>query len=119
VRGPVILSFFPFSTLFRSPVVIERRRVGETAVAVQVQRAVSRAGDEDRGERIAIDIGVVGQHARSGNRESRVFGCGVRVIGRDAGGGARRVGDRGVGDGAGGGGGAVGVGGIGRDGVGG
>src|SRR2546422_3061935 len=41
-------------------------------------------------------------HARSDNREGRVFGCGVRVIGHDAARGARRIVDRGDGDGDGG-----------------
>src|SRR5881396_2697542 len=91
------------------PVVIERRGISETAVAVQVQCAVGRAVDEDRGERITIDIGVVGQHTRSGGRESRVFGRGVGVIGDNAAGSTWRIVDRGDGDGDGGVGGAVGL----------
>src|SRR2546426_2088122 len=66
IRRPPRSTLFPYTTLFRS----------------QVQRAVSGAGDEDRRERIAIDVGVIGQHARGNDRESRVFGCGVTVIGR-------------------------------------
>src|SRR2546426_1049167 len=103
IRRPPISTLFPYSALFRSrPVVIEGRGVSETAVAVQVQRAVSGAGDEDRGERIAIDVGVIGQHARGNDRESRVFGCRVTVVGHDAAGAARRIVDRGDGDGDGG-----------------
>src|SRR5207245_6996366 len=83
--------------------------VSETTVAVQVQCAVSRAAHQDSGERVAIDIGVVGQHARGGHCEGRVFRCGVRVISHNAAGGAGRIVDRGDGDGDGSVGGAVGL----------
>src|SRR5207247_709894 len=68
---------------------------------------VGRAGDEDRGERIAINIGVVGQHARGGESGGRDVGTRVTVSGHDAARGARRIVGRGDGDGDGGVGGAV------------
>src|SRR6185369_12364047 len=80
-------------------VVVERRGVGEAAVAVQTQYAVGGAVHEDRGERIAIDVAVIGEHTRGADCESGVFGCGVGVIGHDGAGGARRVVDRSDGDG--------------------
>ena len=77
------------------PVVVECRGVGETAVAVQGQGAVSRAAEQDRDQRVTIDISVVGQHARSAYRQLSVFRCGVTVVvGRH-----RRVVDRSDGDG--------------------
>src|SRR3989441_12445887 len=58
VGGAVGLTIVGFVSEAVRPVVIEGRGVAETAVAVQAQCAVSRAVDEDRGERIAINIGV-------------------------------------------------------------
>src|SRR3989442_14147295 len=69
VGGAVGLTVVGFVSEAVRPVVIEGRGVAETAVAVQAQCAVSRAVDEDRGERIAIDIGVVGQHTRGSHCE--------------------------------------------------
>src|SRR6185369_5187625 len=90
-------------------VVVQRWRIAEAAIAVQTQCAVGRAVDEDRGERIAIDVGVIGQNARGVHCESRVFGCGVGVIGHDAAGSAGRIVHRSNGDGDGGIGWAVGL----------
>src|SRR6185503_5897570 len=61
-------------------VVIKRRDVGETAVGAQGQCAVGRAVDQDRGEHVAIDVAVVGQHAGDGHREGGVFSCGVTLV---------------------------------------
>ena len=49
-------------------VVVGVGRVGEGAVGVQSQRAVGRAADEHRAQRIAVHIAVVAEHAGSGDR---------------------------------------------------
>src|SRR2546426_12765422 len=56
--------------------VVERRGVEEAAVAVECQGAVSRAAELDRGEDVAIDVAVVGQHAGGshGRSEERRVG---------------------------------------------
>ena len=64
------------------------RGVGEAPVRVQRQRAVRRVGREDRRQRIAVRIGVVGQDARSRDDERDVPVRRVAV-----GGGDRRVHD--------------------------
>src|SRR5688572_32740605 len=66
IRRPPRSTLFPYTTLFRS------RGVSEAAVAVQSQRAVGRAADKDRGQWIAIDVAVVGQHARSEEHTSEL-----------------------------------------------
>ncbi len=54
-------------------------RVGEGAVGIEVQRAVCRAGDLDRRERVVVRICVVGEHAGSIYRKVRVLIRGVGV----------------------------------------
>ena len=75
--------------------------VGEGAVGVEGQGAVGGAGDHDRGQRVAVGVGVVGQHPGRGNSEGAVRWKVVGVVVRDGG-----VVDRG-GDGDGDGGGEV------------
>src|SRR5207247_1780112 len=100
--GAVGLAVVGFVSEAVRPVVIERRGVSETAIVVQVQCAVSRTADKDRSERIAINIGVVGQYARCGHCQGRVFRRGVNVIVDDAARGPGRIVDRSGGDGDGG-----------------
>src|SRR5687767_14727816 len=64
---------------------------------------MSRAADQDRGQRIAIGIGVVVQPSPSRRSSGLVFRCRVAVIGDDGAGGAGRVVDWRDGDGDGGG----------------
>src|SRR6185503_7786578 len=59
---------------------VQRRHVNQGAVAVQSQRAVARAVDQDRAERVAVYVAIVGEHARSGHGELGVFRCGVAVV---------------------------------------
>ena len=48
--------------------------------ALKRERAVGRAGAERDGQRVAVGVGVVGQHALvRGDREHGVFRRGVRV----------------------------------------
>ena len=92
-------------------VVVGVRGVGEGAIRVERQGAVCRSVDEGGGEGIAVDIAVIGEHARRQavvlvECERVVLGDGGVVDGvdgdRDGGGVARRgaVGD-GVGEGVG------------------
>src|SRR2546426_2519997 len=101
IRRPPRSTLFPYTTLFRSvrPVVIERRGVSETAVAAQVQCAMRRAVDEDRGERIAIDISEDRTSELQAPCKSVCFLRLVGDIGHDAARRAWRVVDRGDGDG--------------------
>src|SRR5213075_1653144 len=109
IGGAVGLTVVGFVSETVRTVVVQRRGVAETAVAIQTQCAVGRAVHEDRGDRIAIDVAVVGQHARGNDGEGRVFRCGVGVVGHDGAGGAGRIVHRSDGDGDGGIGGAVGL----------
>ena len=63
-----------------------RRDVADGTVGADRDRAVGRIGDLDRGEGVAVGVGVVGQDARGGDDEGRVLGRGVRVGHRDRGG---------------------------------
>ncbi len=76
------------------PVVVRRRRIREAAVRIQRQRAVARTADQDRVQAVAVDIAVVGEHARRRHRQHRVFVRAVAIVGRH-----RRVVDRRDGDG--------------------
>ena len=55
-------------------------RVGERAVGVKGQSSVGRAGHQRGRERIAVDVGVVAQHTRGGNRQQCVFSSRKVVI---------------------------------------
>src|SRR5213594_76509 len=88
-------------------VVVQRRDIGETPVVVQGQAAVDRIADHDGGQRIAIDVAVVGQHAGGDHSQGRVFRRGVAVIGHYRAGSTGRIVDRRHGDVDGGVGGAV------------
>ena len=63
-----------------------RRDVADRAVGAQGQAAVADVGHQDRGQGVAVGVGVVGQDARGGDHEGRVLGRGVRVGHRDRGG---------------------------------
>ena len=64
-------------------------RVGKRAVRVERQAAVGGATDESRGQRIAVHIGIVDQHANRRDGQRRV------LVGRIAvSNGHRRVVDR-------------------------
>src|SRR5262245_64273664 len=73
--------------------VVGRRGVGEAAVAVQAQTAVRGLAHQHRVQGVAVDIGVVGEHAWGTDVQGGVFGGGVAVIDRH-----RRVVDAGDGD---------------------
>ena len=64
------------------PVVVRRGRVGEGAVGVQRQRAVRRAAHQDRGQRVAVDVGVVSEHTGRRYRQPGVLVRAVAVIDR-------------------------------------
>src|SRR5262249_32643518 len=64
-------------------VVVRGRRVGEGAVGVERQAAVGRTADQDRAERIPVDVAVVGEHVAA---DRRIFVRRRRVV----------LGDRGV-----------------------
>src|SRR2546422_810404 len=76
-EGSVGLTVVAFVREAVGTVVVERRGIGETAVAVQGEGAVRRAADQDRGQRVAIDVAVVGQDTGGADRESGVFRRGV------------------------------------------
>src|SRR5437870_3439796 len=61
-------------------VVVGRRGVTETAVAVQGQAAMRGLADQHRAQSVAVDIAVVGQHAGGGDVQSGVFGRNVAVV---------------------------------------
>src|SRR5437870_4903304 len=107
VGGAVSLAVIGFVSEAVRTVVVQRRDIGETPVAVQGQAAVGRIADHDGGQRITIDVAVVGQHAGGEHSQGRVFRRGVAVIGHYRAGGAGRIVDRCHGDGNGGVGGAV------------
>ena len=72
-------------------VVVGGGRVAQSAIGLQRQRPMRRAGDQHGGQGIVLDIGVVGEHAaRRGHRQRGVLGDGVAVVHRH-----RRVVDRG------------------------
>ena len=52
---------------------VGRRRVGERAIGLQGKRAVRWPAHQDRGERIAVRVGVVREHTRSGSRERSIL----------------------------------------------
>src|SRR5207247_8130173 len=72
-------------------VVARRSAVQESPVVMQGQAAVGRIADHDGGERIAIDVAVVGQHAGGDHSQGRVFRGGVAVIGHNRAGSTRRI----------------------------
>ena len=43
--------------------IVRGRRVDERAIGIEGQRPVGRAGHQHRRQRIAVDVGIVGQHA--------------------------------------------------------
>ena len=49
------------------------------AVGAEGQRAVGRVADLDRGQAVAVGVGVVGQDARGGHDLGRVLGRAVAV----------------------------------------
>src|SRR6185312_16059688 len=61
-------------------VVVGGWRVRERAVGIERHRAVLRGVDQNRSQRIAVDVGVVGQHTAGRNDERRVFIGGVAVV---------------------------------------
>jgi len=67
------------------PGVVRGGRVGEAAVRIEHQRAVQDTGVQDRGQRIPLDVCVVGQNARGGHDQDRGRSHRVRVIGRNRG----------------------------------
>src|SRR5206468_3210944 len=72
-------------------VVVERWSVDETAVCAQGEGAVRRAADEDRSQGVAIDVTIVGEHARRAHGQARVFRSAVAVVSDDGAGGAGRI----------------------------
>ena len=62
---------------------IVRRRVGEPAIGVQIQRAVGRPGEQCRRQVGSINIQGIGQYAGLGQRQRRVFRCAVILIGHE------------------------------------
>src|SRR6185437_16307891 len=70
-------------------VVVGVRGVGERPIGVQCHGVMLRGGDQNRGQRIAIDVGVVGQHAAGRDDERGVFIGRVAVVD-----GRRRIVDR-------------------------
>ena len=76
---------------------VQRGHVNQRAVGIERECAVSRAVHQQRAQRVAINVGVVGEHPRSADCQLGVFGRGVIVVGRH-----RRVVDRrnGHGDGS-------------------
>ena len=56
-----------------------RRGVREATVGVERQGAVRDVGVDDRGQRVGVGIGVVGEDTRGGLHEGRVLGCAVAV----------------------------------------
>src|SRR5206468_399824 len=82
--------------------VTEGRCVSETAVVVPGKRAVCRAVDEDRGERIGIYVCVIGQAAQSYDLSLHDALPILAIISYDAAGGPGRIVDRSDGDGDGG-----------------
>ena len=64
------------------PVVIGRWRIGEAAVGLQRQSAVRGPRHQHRGQRLAVDIGVVRQHTGTWHDEGHVFARRKRVGGR-------------------------------------
>src|SRR5207244_260417 len=79
-------------------VVVGAWRIGEAAVGVKREAAVGWTGDDLRGERVAVRISVVVQHALGRSDDERsIFVSGVSVVCR----GGRHVNDdrqRGVGE---------------------
>src|SRR5664280_2921445 len=62
-------------------VVVGGREVSETAVGVEIQRAMTDVTYEHRGERVALHIRVVGKNAgRGGNYERHVFQRNICVV---------------------------------------
>ena len=60
--------------------VVQARRVGERAARVERERAVRRGRYQHRRQRVAVEVAVVGQDARGGNVQRRVFIHGVGII---------------------------------------
>src|SRR5207302_473503 len=67
-------------------VVVGGRRVGGRAVAVERQLAVGRAGHHGRGQRRALHVAVVAEHAGGADRQRRVLVGDVAVVVGDEGG---------------------------------
>src|ERR1019366_9392139 len=62
-------------------VVVGGREVGEAAIGVEIQHSMTDVTHENRSQRVAVHIRVVGENAgRSGNNERHVFERGVSVV---------------------------------------
>src|SRR5438093_1314839 len=72
-RSSDLLAVIGFVSEVVRTVVVQRRDIGETPVAVQGQAAVGRIADHDGGQRIVIDVAVVGQHAGGDHRQGGVY----------------------------------------------
>ena len=59
---------------------VGRRGIGERAVAVERERAVCGAGDERRGQRRVVRVGVVAQHAGLGDGQGGVLTGVIAVV---------------------------------------
>src|SRR5947208_1998066 len=65
-------------------VVVGRRNRDERAGRAERERTVRRAADQRRGQRVAVDVAVVGQHPLRGRDvQGRVLAHRVRVISGD------------------------------------
>src|SRR2546425_317984 len=64
-------------------VVVGRRGVTETAVAVQGQAAMRGLADQHRAQSVAVHITVIGEHAAGGHVQGGVFGGAVVVVDGD------------------------------------
>ena len=62
---------------------VGRWRVGEAAVGIEHQRAVSRPRHEHCPQRIGVDIGVVGEHTGRDDGQGGIFVGAVAVAARD------------------------------------
>src|SRR5439155_9740881 len=63
-------------------VVIGRREVAEAAICIQRQGAVRGLAHQDGVQGVAVHVAVIGQYARRGHVQGRVFGRGVAVVDR-------------------------------------
>ena len=64
-------------------VVVGIRRVGEGPVGVEHQRAMRRAGQQHRAQRVAVRVAVVAQHPGRGHRQHPVLGHRIGIRPRD------------------------------------
>src|SRR2546422_6758134 len=80
IGPPPSSTLFPYTTFCGS--------ISEPAIGAEIERAVSGADDQHGAHRVAIQIGVIGQHTRVGYGQRTVLIDAVAVI----------VGERGTAD---------------------